>query len=75
MAQAVDNVLRIQLPKYHDEDEPLSHIRQLTKACVTNGENIDLHKLQYFPYILRGRVVSLFVWFETTNLVATWLVV
>jgi hypothetical protein len=75
MAQVADNVLKIYLPKYHDGDEPLSHIQQLTKACVANGENIDFHKLQYFPNILRKRAVNLFVWFETTNLVTTWLVV
>jgi hypothetical protein len=51
-ALIVGNVLKIQLPEYHDGDEPLSHIQQLTKVCVTNGENTNLHKLQYFPNIL-----------------------
>ncbi len=43
MALVVGNVLKIQLHKYHDGDEPLSHIQQLTKVCVTFGENINLH--------------------------------
>jgi hypothetical protein len=39
---------------------------------VTNGEDINNHKLQYFPYSLRGRTVDWFVKYETTHLVATW---
>jgi hypothetical protein len=30
MAIICVNVLRIQLPKYHDDDDPIIHIRQLT---------------------------------------------
>lgn len=33
--------------------------------CVTNGKNIDDHKLQYFPNSLRGR-------YEIFLLVVTW---
>jgi hypothetical protein len=45
MALPTANVLHIQLPKYHDNDDPVSHLRQLTKICVTNGENTHDHKL------------------------------
>ncbi len=45
MALPASNVLHIQLPKYHDNDDPMSHLRQLTKVCVTNGENAPDHKL------------------------------
>ncbi len=38
--------------KFHDGDEPLSHIRRLIKVCVTNNENTNLYRLQYFPNIL-----------------------
>jgi hypothetical protein len=38
------NVLHIQLPMYHEND-PIIHIRQLTKICVINGEDTDDHKL------------------------------
>jgi hypothetical protein len=34
------NMLRIQLPLYQDGDDPTSHLQQLTKVCVTSGENI-----------------------------------
>jgi hypothetical protein len=60
------NVLCIQLPKYHDNDDPMSHLRQSTKLCVTNGENIPDNKLQYFPNLLKGKVVNWFTRFETT---------
>jgi hypothetical protein len=52
------NALRIQLPKYHDNESPILHIRQLTKVCVTNGKNIYNHKLQYFPNSWRGRATN-----------------
>ncbi len=39
------NVLRIQLPKYHDNDDPNIHIQQLIKVCVINGENMNDHKI------------------------------
>jgi hypothetical protein len=39
------NVLCIQLLKYHDNDDPVIHIQQLTKVYVTSGEYIDDHKL------------------------------
>jgi hypothetical protein len=45
MAIAPTNVLRIQLPKYHNNDNLVLHIWQLTKVCVTNGEDIDAYKI------------------------------
>jgi hypothetical protein len=58
MVLPIANVLCIQLPKYHDNDHLVSHLQQLTKACVTNGENILNHKLQYFPNSSRGKAVN-----------------
>jgi hypothetical protein len=72
MALLVANVLRIQLSKYHDNDDPMSHLRQLTKLCVTNGDNTHDYKLQYFPNSLKGKVADWFVKFGTAQLVATW---
>jgi hypothetical protein len=66
------NVLQIPLPKFHDGDDALTHIGRLTKACVTNGEDTDAHKLQSFPTTLQRKSVSWFTHFETANLVATW---
>jgi hypothetical protein len=65
MAVPLANVLRIQLPKYHDNGELVLHIQQLMKVCVINGENTDCHKLQYFLNSLRGRVVDWFGKYET----------
>jgi hypothetical protein len=45
MVGVLTNVLCIQLPKYHDNDDPVIHIRQLTKVCMTNGEDMNNHKL------------------------------
>ncbi len=53
MALTTTNVLCIQLPIY-DNDNLMFHLRQLTKVCVTNGENILDHKLQYFPNLFKG---------------------
>jgi hypothetical protein len=39
------NVLWISLPKFHDGDDAITHIGRLAKVCVTNGEDIDAHKL------------------------------
>ncbi len=39
------NVLCIQLPKYHGNDDLIIQIQQLIKVCVTKGEDIDDHKL------------------------------
>jgi len=36
MTLPVANVLHIQLPIYHDNDDPSFHLQQLTKICVTN---------------------------------------
>jgi hypothetical protein len=39
---------------------------------VTNGEDINDHKLQYFPNSLRGRSIDWFAKYETTHPIATW---
>jgi hypothetical protein len=56
MAGPPTNVLQIQLPKYHDNKDLVLHIRQMTKVCVSNGEYVDRHKLQYFSNSLRGKL-------------------
>jgi hypothetical protein len=66
------NVLQIPLPKFHNGDDAVTHIRRLAKVCVTNGEDTNAHKLQYFPTTLRGKNVSLFTHYETTNLATSW---
>ncbi len=43
----------------------------MTKVCVTNGKDIDRHKLQYFPNSLNGKVVNWFRRYETAHL-TTW---
>jgi len=64
----VPNVLQIQVPKFHDNDDPISHLHQFTKVCVTNGENIEAHKLQYFPNTLKSRrTINWFAHYEITN--------
>ncbi len=60
-------VLCIQLPKCHDNDDIFIHIQQLTKVCVTNGENTNDHKLQYFPNSLRGKTIDWFAMYETIH--------
>ncbi len=55
MVVVLANVLRIQLPKYHDNDDHVKHIRQLTIVCMTNGEDTNNHKLKYFPNSLKGK--------------------
>ncbi len=40
--------------------------------CVTNGENINDHKLQYFPNSLRGRAADWIGNYETTHPIVTW---
>jgi len=65
------NVLQMPLPKFHDGNDVVTQIGRLTKICVTNGEDIDAHKLQYFPTQLRRKNASWFTHYETTNLVAT----
>ncbi len=42
------------------------------KACVTNRENIDYHKIQYFPNSLRGRIVDWFGKYEIAYLTTSW---
>jgi hypothetical protein len=65
MAGPPTNALQIQLPKYHDNKDLVLDIRQLTMVCVTNEEDIDHHKLQYFPTSLRRKVVN---WLEDVKL-------
>jgi hypothetical protein len=72
MALLATNELRIQLPKYHDNDDPISHLQQLTTICVTNGKNIEDHKFQYFPNSLKRKAVDWFAKFETAQLATTW---
>ncbi len=45
MALVSTNVLCTQWPKYHDNDNPILHIWQLIKVCLTNGEDTKDHKL------------------------------
>jgi hypothetical protein len=66
------NVLHIQLLKYHDNDDLVIHIWQLTKVRVTNGKDTDNHKLQYFPIFLRGRTTDWFTKYETAHPATTW---
>jgi hypothetical protein len=72
MAIVPANVLHIELSKYHDNDDHVIHIQQLTKVCVTNGEDIDDHKLQYFPNSLRGRTTDWFARYEMAHPAVTW---
>jgi hypothetical protein len=58
MAMPFANALRIQLPKYHNNEGLVLHIRQLIKVCVTNGKNTNDHKLQYFPNSSRGKAAN-----------------
>ncbi len=39
---------------------------------MTNGEDINDHKLQYFPNFLRGKATYWFARYETTHLMTTW---
>lgn len=45
MVLPIANVLWIQLPKFHDNDDLASYIWQLTKVWMKNGENIKNRKL------------------------------
>jgi hypothetical protein len=39
---------------------------------VTNGKNIDNHKLQYFPNSFKKRIIDWFARYETTHPMTTW---
>jgi hypothetical protein len=39
---------------------------------VTNGKDIDDHKLQYFPNFLKRKATDSFAKYETAHLVTTW---
>ncbi len=61
------------MPKYYDGDDLMTHLKQFTKICVINGENIDVHKVWYFPkYTLKRWGEDWFACYETMNLVARW---
>ncbi len=70
MAIVVGNVLWIPfMPKFHDGYDAIIHIGRLAKMCVINGEDIDAHKLQYFPTTLWGKKqVGLFIMRQQTLL-------
>jgi len=72
MAVVLVNVLCIQRLKYHDNDDLVVHIWQLTKVCVINGEDTNDHKFQYFPNSLRGRATNWFARYGMIHLAATW---
>jgi hypothetical protein len=61
MVALVANVLKIPLPKYHDGDDQMTYVKQLTHVCIMNGENIYVHKLQYFPSTLRRQIIGWFI--------------
>ncbi len=65
------NILRIPLPKFHDGDDVVTYIGRLTKVCVMHSEDIDVHKLQYFPKTLQGKSVSWFTCYEMAILATT----
>jgi hypothetical protein len=55
MVALMANALKVPLPKYHDGDDPMTHV------CIMNGENIYVHKLQYFPNTLKRQAIGWFV--------------
>jgi hypothetical protein len=71
MAVPPANALWIQLLEYHDNENLVLHIQQLTKVCVINGKNTNHHKLQYFPNSLKGRAIDWFGKYETTHSTTT----
>lgn len=46
------NVLQIPLAKFHDGNHAITHIGRLAKECVTNGEDTNANKSQYFSTTL-----------------------
>jgi hypothetical protein len=61
MVALVANALKIPLPKYHDGDDQMTHVKQLTHVCIIYGENIYVSKLQYFPNALKRQAIGWFV--------------
>jgi hypothetical protein len=61
MVALVANALKVPLPKYHDGDDPMTHVKQLTHVCIMNGENIYVHKLQNFPNTSKRQDIGWFV--------------
>jgi hypothetical protein len=73
MAIVPANVLCIQLPKYHDNDDPIIHISQLTKVCVTNGENTNDHtNFNIFQILLEGKLLISLLGMRTAYSATTW---
>jgi hypothetical protein len=54
-------MLKVPLPKYHDGDDQMTHVKQLTHVCIMNDENVYVHKFQYFPNTLRRQAIGWFV--------------
>jgi hypothetical protein len=50
-------ILCIQLPKYHDNDDLVIHIQQLTKVYVTNGKDMNDHNSNIFLIFLEGKLL------------------
>ncbi len=44
----------------------------MIKVCVTNGEDTNYHKLQYFPNSSRGKVTDWFGRYEIAHPTMTW---
>jgi len=44
----------------------------LTKVCITNGKDIDRHKLQYFPSSFGGKIIDWFGRYEIVQPTMTW---
>jgi hypothetical protein len=42
------------------------------KVCITNGENRNFHKLQYFLNSLKGRIVNWYGKYETVYPTMIW---
>jgi len=72
MVVVLVDVLRIQLLKYHDNDDLIIYIQQLIKVCVTNEENMDDHKVQYFFNSFKRKATDWFFKYEMIHPMATW---
>jgi hypothetical protein len=58
MAIAPANVLHIQLPKYHDNDDPVIHIRKLTKMCDYWKKIWMIKNYNIFQIFLKGELLT-----------------
>lgn len=43
MATTPINVLKVPIFKYHDGNDPMTHVKKLIEVCITNRENLDVH--------------------------------